>query len=148
MMRPSMALALGCFALVLMSGCEQKTAVSGKVTYNGQPVEKGNITFRPNGGTGRSFGAKIANGVFTADQARPGSYTAAVVGVKKIDFAMSSEEAARKANENKAKLGQLAGQVSEAADYIPEDAEGNGKTVEITAGSQTIDFDVKGPPRT
>lgn len=129
-------------------GCEQKTVVSGNVTYNGQPVEEGNIIFRPAGGAGQSFGTPIKNGIFSADKAQPGAYTAVIVGVKKLQFAMSSEEAARKAKENKAKLGHLAGQVAEAADYIPEDAEGNSKTVEITAGSQTIDFDVKGPPRT
>jgi hypothetical protein len=135
-------------ALTFVIGCSQKTSVSGKVTYNGEPVEKGMISFKPSGGTGRSFGAPIENGAYEVSEALPGAWTAVIVGVKKINFAMSSEEAARKANENKSASGALAGHVSEAADYIPEDAEGNSKTVEITAGSQTMDFDVKGPPRT
>jgi hypothetical protein len=133
---------------MLSIGCAQNTEVTGKVTYNGQPVEKGSISFRPTGNAGRSFGAPIENGVYTAAQAQPGNWTAVIVGVKKIDFAKSSDEAVKKANEEKSTPSHLAGHVSEAADYIPEDAEGNGRTVEITSGSQTIDFDVKGPPRT
>lgn len=140
-----------CAALVvvggLLVGCEQKTEISGKVTYNGEPVDKGSITFKPNGAGGRSFGAPITDGAYSADQAQPGNWTAIIIGVKKIDFAMSSEEAARKANESNATPDHLKGQVSEAADYIPEDADGNSKAIDIAAGKQTIDFDVKGPPR-
>jgi hypothetical protein len=140
----AIAIALTISALV---GCQQETVVSGTVTYNGQPVEKGMVSFKPSGGTGQSFGAPIENGAYEAKQAKPGAWTAVIVGVKRIDFAMSSDEAAKKANEQKMAGSPLAGHVSEAADYIPENAEGNSKTVDITSGLQTIDFEVKGPPR-
>jgi hypothetical protein len=131
----------------LLLGCGQKTSVSGKVTYNGEIVEKGMISFKPVGNTGRSFGSPIENGAYEVADAQSGKWTAVVIGVKKINFGMSSEEAARMANENKAP-GALAGHVSEAADYIPADAEGNSREVEITSGSQSIDFAITGPPRT
>lgn len=134
-------------SLLVLAGCEQKTAISGKVTYNGEAVENGTISFRPVGNGGRSFGAQIKDGAFEVAEAQPGTWTAVIVGVNKIDFSMSSDEAARKANEKKTTPGHLKGHVSNAADYIPEDAEGNSKEVEIASGAQTLDFDVKGPPR-
>jgi hypothetical protein len=133
--------------LILFVGCEQKTSVSGMVTYNGQPIENGAISFKPTGSTGRSFAGGITNGKYEIPEAQPGAWTAIIIGTKKIDFAMSSDEAAKRANELKASGSDMAGQVSELADYVPADAEGNSKQVEITAGSQTLDFDIKGPPR-
>ncbi len=146
MSRPSTALICLYVGSLLSIGCQQKNEVTGKVTYNGELVEKGSIAFRPTGPGGRSFGAPIENGTYKVIEAQPGSWTAVIVGVKKINFSMSSDEAVKKANEANVPK-HLAGHVSEAADYIPEDAEGNSKTVEINSGSQTLDFDVKGPPR-
>lgn len=144
-----MSLRLTLIGLLLFTlgsvGCEQKTVVTGKVTYNGQPVEKGAISFRPSG-PGQSFGANIKDGAYEAPQAKPGSWMALIVGVREIDHSLSSGDAAKKAAENKTP-DHLAGHVSQAADYIAPDAEGNSKQVEITAGSQTLDFDLKGPPK-
>lgn len=39
------------------------------------------------------------------------------------------------------------GHMSEPADYIPEDAQGNSSVVEIEPGEQTLDFAITGPPR-
>mgnify|MGYP000502666558 CR=1 FL=1 len=117
------------------------------VTYNGQPIENGAISFKPTGSTGRSSAGRIENGKYAVEEAQTGTWKAVIIGTKKIDFTMSSDDATRKADELKASGSQMAGQVSELADYVPEDAEGNSKEVEIASGSQTIDFDVKGPPR-
>jgi hypothetical protein len=40
-----------------------------------------------------------------------------------------------------------AGAPPQSPNYIPENAQGNGQTVEITAGDQTLDFALTGPPR-
>jgi hypothetical protein len=141
-----LVLAVSC-GLVSLGGCEQKTSVSGAVTYNGQPIENGAISFKPTSTTGRSFAGRIENGKYAIEEAQTGTWKAVIIGTKKIDFSMSSDEATRKANELKAAASGMAGQVSELADYVPEDAEGNSKEVEITSGSQTLDFDVIGPPR-
>jgi hypothetical protein len=135
-------------ALLCLAGCEQdSTTVTGKVTYNGQPVEEGAITFRPADGKGQAFGASITNGAYTAENGSPGSRTAVIMGVKKINFGMSTEEATRKADAAQAAGKAWAGHLSEAADYIPEDAQGNSKVVEIEPREQTIDFEITGPPR-
>lgn len=134
--------------LVLLVGCGEKaTTVSGSVTYNGEPVKKGTISFRPTDGTGQSFGARIKDGKYeAADKVTPGTKMVVVFGTKEIDHYMSSEEAYKKAEEAK-QAGKQWADGMEPADYIAEDAEGNSKQVEIMPGDQTIDFSITGVPR-
>jgi len=135
-------------ASIPLSGCgEESTSISGAVTYNGQPVEEGAISFRPADGTGQSFGARIVDGRYATEKGSPGSKKVVVMGVKKIDFGMSSDEATRKADEATAAGKAWGGHLAEPADYIPEDAEGNSQVVEVKPGEQTLDFPIKGPPR-
>ena len=121
------------------SGCgsETKTSVSGSVTYNGAPVEHGVVTFEAADG-GNSFGAPVANGQYAADDAKTGQFKA-VIQSGAAPTSTSSREAFQ----------QQAGANSDqdSANYIPADAEGNGQTIEITAGAQTRDFAITGPPR-
>ena len=56
-------------ALLLMAGCETKTTVSGTVTYNGEPVQKGYMSFAPSGGKGQSFAAPIVDGQYSVAEA-------------------------------------------------------------------------------
>lgn len=141
-------LAIAAMALISLAGCgPANTAVTGAVSYNGEPVEEGAISFRPEGGTGQSFGGRITDGRYSIEEASPGAKKVVVIGVKKIDFGMSSEEASKKASEAQAAGKAWGGHLSEPADYIPEDAEGNSQTVEVKPGEQTLDFAIKGPPR-
>jgi hypothetical protein len=142
-------MSLAAIAIVFAGGCGEKaTTISGKVTYNGQPVEMGAITFTPTDGKGPILAARILDGAYDIPNAMPGSRTVEIRGMRKVNFGRSSEEAARLAAERQAAGDPMGGHVAEAADYIPTDAEGNNKTVEIEAGDQTMDFDLKGPPRT
>jgi hypothetical protein len=47
---------------MLLGGCSGPTVVSGKVTCDGQPVEKGSITFEPAEGSGQPTGGAIEGG--------------------------------------------------------------------------------------
>ena len=134
--------------LVCIVGCGTKTtSVTGSVTYNGEPVEKGTISFRPMDGTGQTFGARITDGKYTAvERATSGTKTVVITGTKKINHYMSSEESYKKAEEAR-KAGKQWVDGMEPADYIAEDAEGNSKQVEILPGDQTIDFSITGAPR-
>ena len=93
-------MSIAAIALVCAGGCGEKaTTISGKVTYNGQPVEMGAITFTPTDGKGQILAARILDGVYNIPNAMPGSRKVEIRGTKKVNFGRSSEEAARLAAE-------------------------------------------------
>ncbi|WP_166823626.1 hypothetical protein [Thalassoroseus pseudoceratinae] len=57
-------------ALLIILGCgsapegPETVSVSGEVTFDGEPVESGDIIFRPQTGSGRSYAGKIENGSY------------------------------------------------------------------------------------
>jgi hypothetical protein len=147
MLNRTRTLSAALLGLCLLGCGKSSTSVAGKVTYNGQPVEKGTISFRPSDGKGQVFAAEIIDGSYDIRTAVPGNRTVAIRGTKKVNFGRSSEEAAKLAAEAQAAGKAWGGHLAEPADYIPEDAEGNNRTIEVASGDQTIDFDLKGPPR-
>jgi hypothetical protein len=133
--------------LVLMQvGCQQSNTLSGAVTYNGEPVQKGSIAFQSADG-GRSFGADIASGRYKVDMSHPGKHTVLIRGVHERQAPQSTEEAIRQYEEAKAAGKATLDHYGQPADYVPEDAEGNSQTIEIQPGAQTVDFALSGPPR-
>ena len=60
---------------VLMAGCSDKKTgeVSGTVSVDGKPVEKGSISFIPVDGNGTTSGSEIKNGKYTVLNASPGT---------------------------------------------------------------------------
>jgi hypothetical protein len=121
------------------TGCQQADSVSGKVTYNGEPVEMGSVTFASADGSGPGFGAQVVNGEYKTDKVRLGPHVAYIRGVEKAPVLTRDEfTKLQKQRDNRYGL---------PVDFIPEKAEGNGQTVEIERGKQTLDFDLKGPPR-
>lgn len=131
--------------LLLLAGCGGSTAVTGSVSYEGQPVESGSITFLPADGQGPSAGAAISGGQYRVDEITPGEKTVQIVGLKEISFARSSAEMAQQAEEA-ARRGTAAAPVEQASE-IPANAEGNNATVEVKPGTQTLDFHLKRPPQ-
>ena len=117
--------------------------MTGSVSYEGQPVESGSITFLPADGQGPSAGAAITGGQYRVDEITPGEKTVQIVGLKEIAFARSSAEMAQQAEEA-ARRGTAAAPVEQASE-IPADAEGNNATVEVKPGKQTLDFQLKRP---
>jgi hypothetical protein len=125
-----------CILVVVASGCEKKTSITGKVTYNATPVENGYISFSPKG-SGQTIAGPITGGKYSIEEAKPGHYTAVIVGSKKINHYSTSAEAYADAAKN--------AHVSESTDYIADQAEGNNKEVELQSGMQTFDFAISGP---
>jgi hypothetical protein len=66
-------------------GLPARYRISGTVTYNGKPLEQGNINFVPDGPGGRPAGGTISDGQYTLttqdlnDGAVPGKYKVSVV---------------------------------------------------------------------
>lgn len=80
-MKSIAALSVGWLIVVLCAGCgngDGRVSVTGEVTFDGQPLEDGNITF--GGAQGAAGAGKIVNGKFSLDESgdesgvQPGSY--------------------------------------------------------------------------
>jgi hypothetical protein len=127
----------------LISGCGGSVAsISGDVTYNGEPVGNGYITFTPSDGKGPITGGAIENGHYQVELT-PGPKLVKIEAVKKVHFAQSSDEMAKKAAVNKV-FGDGSGLI-ERADIIPPNAEGNNTNVTVEPGEQVRNFALKKP---
>jgi len=89
-------------ALSSLSGCgddglARRYSVSGKVSYKGEPVQKGKISFSPEDSTGRGASGDIVDGSYSlttqdpGDGALPGKYKV-VVDSRQIDEALLKSE--------------------------------------------------------
>jgi hypothetical protein len=117
----SSALAL---AIVLMSltGCS-KPAVTGMVTLNGTPLEKGQITFQPVEQDKRPEGAAIVNGKYTVSGLAAGKYKVNVVSTVATGGSQSMDDKPKPQ-----------------PDPIPPGTKGNDAVVEITGSNQKHDI--------
>jgi hypothetical protein len=132
---------LALLAILTFAGCADKgdSTLEGAVTYNGEPVPSGSISFMPSAGVGVPFGAKIVDGRYAAEKASAGKFKAIVTGDRVGATPKTREEAEAMAKANQGK--------PVSASYIPEDAAGNLQEVDVTGASQTLDFAITGPPR-
>jgi hypothetical protein len=134
-------------ALVLagVTGCGDSLGrVTGKVTYEGTPIAEGQVVFEPTAdGKGNIAAGMIKDGVYTATEVPPGKKIVNITGIGQVKFASSSEEMMKQAEEMKIR-GDDSGLVAP-ADQVPPNAVGNRAEVEIKAGSQEMNFDLKKP---
>lgn len=138
-MKAGLCMAVGLGIAMLAAGCGDSTTVTGQVTYEGKPVQKGAISFLPADGQGPSCGGSIANGRYTA-QLSPGKKIVRIVETKVTDHILTREEIEQAA----AKQTQAGGRVED-DEAVPPNAEGNNTEIEINSGSQTLDFALKRP---
>lgn len=133
-------------AVVAAAGCGGGTGtVTGEVTYEGTRVKSGHITFAPADGKGPTAGGPITDGRYSVENVTPGPKVVTVVASsEETPSVRSSEDGARMTPEQKARYDPKTGIIS--ADTVPPDAEGNGKQVEVKAGSQEMNFALKKPP--
>jgi hypothetical protein len=153
---PTVAACVGCGD---DSGLPRRYPVSGTVTYNGKPLEKGNINFAPDGPGGRAAGGTIIDGKYSLttqepdDGAVPGKYKVSVVAkatdASKVDLKIkgATTEEAKKAMavvfpQKVAAKAAAAGKSLIPAKYnLPETS---GLTYEVKPQSNTgADFDLK-----
>ncbi|MBN2294403.1 MAG: hypothetical protein JXM70_18385 [Pirellulales bacterium] len=133
-----------CLLLPLVAGCGgSESVVSGTVTYDGQPVEKGSILFQPVDGKGASCGGPIENSKYKIETT-PGKKLVQIVAVKKVKYGRLSPAEELKRTQEAAMSGDTSG-IIDRADTIPPNAQGNNTEVEIKPGSQTLDFHLKKP---
>jgi hypothetical protein len=136
-------LAVSLIGIAAGCGGNNSATISGIVTYDGQPVGDGTITFLPADGKGQPAGGPIVNGRYSLTGVLPGSKMVQITAVKAVKFAQSSAEMAQQAAERKAR-GDATGLI-ESADAIPANAVGNNTTIEVKPGTHTHDFALTKP---
>jgi hypothetical protein len=126
--------------LAMCLGCgSNRTIIEGAVTFDGQPVEQGSITFEPTSGAGPSAGGTIQNGRYKIDAegVTPGEMIVRISAVrstgKKIEAGPPEPP------------GTL---VDEVRPYIPAAYnEQSTLSAQVTAGKVTQDFALTSQPR-
>lgn len=133
------------FAGLFAAGCGAEVGtVNGEVSYDGQPVKQGYITFTPADGKGAMVGGPITDGRYTVEKVPPGSKIAKIEASSGSGPSVqSSEDMAKLSKEWKDKVGKD-GVIR--TETVPADAEGNNQTVEVKQGDQTLNFALKKPP--
>jgi hypothetical protein len=143
---PILATLVGCGG----GGDQPKFAnVSGTVTYNGKPLEKGQITFSTEGRAPAA--ADIVDGKYTG-QAMVGQNRVAIAAFRKAAKPRVFPEGAQKQIEAYQKLNKSGGGGTDVQfdpsmeDYIPEEYGKNSKQIRVVeAGAPNqFDFNIKG----
>ena len=131
-----------CAAIGASVGCSSTTAtINGTVTYEGQDVDKGMITFTPADGSGSVVGCEIKSGKFYAKGVAPGRNVLLVTAVKQVTFARSSEEMAQMAQSPASQEGIVG--LIDPADLIAANAEGNNQIHSFQTGSNKLELALK-----
>jgi hypothetical protein len=114
------------------------------VTFEGEPVNNGRISFLPTDGKGPAEGAPIKDGRYQLGILTTGPKMVKIEAVKKVQVNWSSLEGQEAYEEAKAK-GTLAS-LLDTNDLISPNAIGNNQTVNVVSGKQTFDFELRKPP--
>lgn len=120
-------------ALAACPGCS-KPSVHGQVTYDGQPMDGGRISFIPTGGQGKSATADIVAGKYTIPaNLAPGS------GTYKVEIYWK-----QKTGRKVPVPGDPGSTTDEAVEVVPPAYNSSSVlTKEIKGGDNTLDFEVK-----
>jgi hypothetical protein len=124
----------------LTAGCGSGggTTVSGLVTYQEAPVANGQIMFTPADGKGPIVGGQISAGSYSVSDMPPGQKVVQISSSEDAPVILTSEDLAKAAQ-----TGQAAAPPPKV--MVPPNATGNGATVEIKSGRQTLNFHLQKP---
>ena len=129
------AIALALIALGL-SGCSDNglIKISGTVTFDGEPIPEGSISFMPVDGKGVTAGGEIKNGKYTAEVS-PGEMAVQIYASKEMKKENPTQEEIER------------GITSDPVQYIPEEYN-KASTLRITVADSggKHDFDLKASP--
>jgi major membrane immunogen (membrane-anchored lipoprotein) len=150
--RPAIVLSFATLGLLLVVGCGDSTGlpkrypVSGKVTYNGEPVKSGTIVFEPSDiSSGRFGNGTIEDGYYKLstsgegpDGALPGDYKIIIIS-KSVD--MAQVEANRKGGAGR--QDDVFKAEKKAKSNVPQKyarSDTSGLTAKVEEKSNTFDF--------
>jgi hypothetical protein len=123
-------------SLPLLAGCggDKLVEISGSVTYEGQPVPKGTISFLTPDGKGQTAGNLIVDGKYSV-KVPPGSRVVRIEGFKIV-----GQESLDPSDPTRAKVDKL-------EPMVPEEYNSEKSTLkaEIRSDTRVLDFHLKKP---
>jgi hypothetical protein len=131
---PRFALVFIVSIAVISAGCFSNSngTVSGKVTFNGKPLDKGQVMFSPTGATGGTAGGEIVAGKYEVADITPASYQVTVAATPEVKIVMPGDPETKRALTDEELRARI--------DPLPADTTGKEQTLEVKGGSQTLDF--------
>ena len=123
------------------AGCFSNSlgTVSGHVTFNGQPLEKGLITFSPSGDKGGTAGGDIIAGSFRVEGLVPATYQVSVTAVPELKIVMPGDPETKRTLTDAEIRAQI--------DPLPPDTTGKEQSIEVKGGKQSFDFKLESKSR-
>jgi len=113
--------------------------VSGEVTFNGKPLEKGEITFSPTGNKGGTAGGEVALGKYMVEGIVPGQYQVSVMAVPELKIVGPNDPEAKRTLSD--------AEIRAMIDPLPPDTKGKEQTHEVKGGKQKLDFKLESKSR-
>jgi hypothetical protein len=122
----ALALAIACTV-----GCGNgRATVSGRITFNGEPVSRGAITLVPRDGKGQSVGAAVEGGSYLIRDVLPGEKTVQIIAIYSLGQKPADDGSSVEV------MGDLL-----PASWGPESQH----TLTVTAPKTSQDFAIEGP---
>jgi hypothetical protein len=121
--------------ILVAAGCnvDSTASVAGSVTLNGEPLEKGLVSFAAVDERGGSGGGDISGGKYETKGLLPGKYVVHVAGTPQGEIIMPGDPRTKRTMSDT--------EIRAMSDPIPPDATGNDQTIELEAGERkTLDF--------
>jgi hypothetical protein len=113
--------------------------VTGSVTFNGKPIEKGLITFSPTGSKGGTAGGDVAAGKFRVEGIVPAAYQVSVAAVPELKIVGPNDPEAKRTLSD--------AEIRAMIDPLPADTTGKEQAVEVKGGRQVLDFKLESKSR-
>lgn len=121
-------------ALIHVAGCFSASTgtVTGSVTFNGKPLEKGLITFSPSGAKGGTAGGDVEAGKYRVAGIVPAAYQVSVAAVGELKIVGPNDPEAKRTLSD--------AEIRALIDPLPPDTTGKEQSLDVKGGSQTLDF--------
>ena len=134
------ALAASCLLLLFLAGCGQpdykgpkRFPLSGNVTYDGEPIDFGSISFLPAGGEQRVSGGLIENGKYSVPEAQ-----GANAGKHRVEIRWNKRTGKQKRDPDSGEM------YDDRKEALPPRFHADSElTAEVSAQQTNFDFDLK-----